>query len=94
MSSFFVGNKVKPSFLVEITPRKKEVLIYKPDKFSKNEEFFEKYSLGKLLVSSKYSEIIFLQKPVAYKNHMFVPEIILKINNKYISVSKTIKEKK
>ena len=47
MNSFFVGDKLKPSFLVEIIKKQKIVSIYKPDKYSKNEEFYEKYSLGK-----------------------------------------------
>ena len=95
MPSFFVGNKTKPSFLVEITPKKKLINIYKPDKYSKQEEdFFEKYSLGEVLVSTKYSEVIFSKKPVSYKKHFYIPEIMLVINNKYILVSTSIKEKK
>ena len=41
--SFFVGDKIKPSFLIEINTKQKIVSIYKPDKISKNEEFYEKY---------------------------------------------------
>ena len=96
MNSFFVGdNKLKPSFLVEIMTKQKKINIYKPDNYSKNETFYEKYSLGKLLIQTKYDKIIFVKKPVPYKNNfLFVPEIIFKIKNKYFIVSKTIKEKK
>lgn len=93
MNSFFVGNKTKPSFLIEIRQKPKTISIYKPDKYSKNEEFYEKYALGKLVIQSKYDNIIFVKKPVPYKNNLFVAEIIFKIKNKYLVVSKTIKEK-
>jgi len=90
MNSFFVGAKSNPSFLVEIITKKKLISIYKPDKFSKNEEFYEKYSLGKLLIDTKYDSIIFLKKPIYYKKHLYTPKIIVKIKNKYICISKTI----
>ena len=93
MNSFFVGNKSKPSFLLEVIPAKKIISIYKPDKYSKNEEFYEKYSLGEIIIRTKFNNIIFSKNPVAYKNYLFVPEIILKIKNKYFVVSKTIREK-
>jgi hypothetical protein len=93
MNSFFVGDKRKPSFLVEVIKKQKQIIIYKPDKYSQNEEFYEKYSLGKLLLQTKYDNIIFVKKPVPYKQKLFVPEIIFKIKNKCLIVSKTIKEK-
>jgi hypothetical protein len=93
MNSFFVGDKLKPSFLIEVIKKQKIISIYKPDKYSKNEEFYEKYSLGKLLIQTKYNDIIFIKKPVSYKNYLFSPEIIIKIKNKYLIISKTIKEK-
>jgi hypothetical protein len=40
MDSYFVGSKTIPDFLVELS--KKDLTIYKPDKYSKNEEFYEK----------------------------------------------------
>jgi hypothetical protein len=95
MISIFVGNKTKPSFLLEVVPSKKLITIYKPDSYSKNEEFYEKYSLGKMLIQTKIDNIMFSKKPVSYKKHcLFVPEVILKIKNKCFVVSKTIKEKK
>ena len=93
MNSIFVGNKSKPSFLLEIIPSKKIITIYKPDKYSKNEEFYEKYSLGQMIIRTKFTNIIFSKKPVSYKNGLFVPELFVKIKNKYYVVSKTIREK-
>ena len=92
MNSFFVGKKTKPSFLLEVIPEKKIISIYKPDKYSKNEEFYEKYALGEMIITTKFNNIVFIETPVSYKNHLFVPIIILKIKNKYFVVSKTISE--
>ena len=92
MTSFFVGDRLKPFFLVEIYPNKKIVSIYKSDKYSKNEDFYEKYALGKLLITTKYNDIIFVKKPVSYKNALLVPEIILKTKTGCIIVSKTVEE--
>ena len=90
---FFVGNKTKPAFLVEIIQKHKLVSIYKPDKYSKNEEFYEKFSLGKLVLRTNYDDVIFVKNPILYKNDFsFVPTIIFKIENKYLLVSNTIKE--
>jgi len=93
MEHYFVGKRAKPSFLVSVQKTKKNVTIYKPDGASKNEEFFEKYYLGQVLVETKYSDIIFINKPVKFKNHYeYVPEIILKIKGKYYMVSDKMKE--
>ena len=89
MNSFFVGKKSKPSFLLEVIPSKKIITIYKPDKYSKNEEFYEKYSLGEMIIETKFNNIFFSKKPVFYKNCLFVPKIILKIKNEYFIVSET-----
>jgi hypothetical protein len=90
MKSFFVGNKAKPTFLVEINPVKKEICVYTPDIHSKNEEFFEKYSLGKIVLQTKYTDVLFLKKPVVYKNNMYVSEIIVKMKNKYVMICTTL----
>jgi hypothetical protein len=90
MSSFFVGKKSRPSFLLEVIPDKKIISIYKPDKYSKNEDFYEKYALGEMIITTKFNNIVFSKNPVSYKNNLFVPIIILKIKNKYFSVSNTI----
>ena len=75
MKSFFVGSKSKPSFLVEVSPKK--ICVYKPDAFSKKESFYERYSLGEKVLDTAYTDIIFETMPVAYKEHYYVPEIIL-----------------
>jgi hypothetical protein len=75
---FFVGKKSKPSFLLEVIPDKKIINIYKPDKYSKNEDFYEKYSLGEMIISTKFTNIVFSKKPVSYKSYyLFVPKIFL-----------------
>lgn len=89
MSSFFVGKKSRPSFLLEVIPDKKIISIYKPDKYSKNEDFYEKYALGEMIITTKFNNIVFSKNPVSYKNNLFVPIIILKIKNEYFSVSNT-----
>ncbi len=90
--SYFVGSKSKPQYLVEINEKNKSISIYSPDKFSKNEEFYEKYSLGKLLLETKYDAILFIKNIIPYKNHKYTPELIVKIKNKYMIVSEKIKE--
>jgi hypothetical protein len=62
IESYFVGSKSKPQYLIEIIEKNKSISIYTPDKFSKNEEFYEKYSLGKLLLETNYNTILFTKK--------------------------------
>jgi len=90
MKSIFIGSKAKPTYLVEINPAKKEIHIYKPDRFSKHEEFYEKYSLGQLVLTSKYDKIIV--QPVAYKHYLHAPEMIIVIKKKPIRIATTIRE--
>ncbi len=91
MQTYFVGAKKKPTFLVEL--KNKSIQVYTPDKYSKNEEFFEKYSLGQLLLHTKYDDILFTKKVVPFKeNSNYTPEIIVKIKNKYILLSESITE--
>jgi hypothetical protein len=92
MASYFVGSKSSPEFLVEL--RKKDLTIYKPDKYSKNEEFYEKYALGKIVFMAKNAEIIFTQNTVSYKKEKYTPELIVRANDKYILVNKNIKKLK
>ena len=56
MNFYFVGSKTTPDFLVELN--KNNLTIYKPDKYSKDEEFYEKYALGKVVFTAKNAEII------------------------------------
>jgi hypothetical protein len=87
MKSVFVGNKAHPSFLVEINSAKKVLTLYAPDQYSKDEEFYEKYSLGKVILQTTYRDVIFLQKPITYKNNLYVPEMILDLKTKHIMIS-------
>jgi hypothetical protein len=90
MKIYFVGSKSSPEFLVEF--RKKDLTIYKPDKYSKDEEFYEKYALGKIVFTAKNAEIIFTQNTVSYKKEKYTPELIIRTKDKYILVNKTIKK--
>ena len=91
MKSIFIGNKTKPTFLAEIIPNKKQIRIYKPDRFSKNEEFYEKYALGQEVLSATYSSLLFTKAPIAYKQFLYVPEMIIVVKKKQIRVSTTIR---
>ena len=90
MDSYFVGSKSSPEFLVELS--KKDLTIYKPDKYSKNEEFYEKYALGKIVFTAKNAEIIFTQNTISYKKEKYTPELIIRTKDKYILVNKNIKK--
>ena len=90
MKSIFIGSKAKPTYLVEINPAKKQIHIYKPDRFSKNEEFYEKYALGQEVLTATYDKIIV--QPVAYKGYFHAPEMIMVIKKKPIRIATTIRE--
>jgi hypothetical protein len=45
-----------------------------------------------MIITTKFNNIKFSKNPVSYKNHLFVPIIILNIKNKYFVVSETISE--
>jgi hypothetical protein len=92
MKSVFVGNKARPSFLVEINSAKKILTLYTPDQHSKHEEFYEKYSLGKMILQTTYRDVIFLQKPIAFKNNLYVPEMILDLKTKHIMISTKVSQ--
>ena len=92
MDSYFVGSKSSPEFLVELS--KKDLTIYKPDKYSKDEEFYEKYALGKVVFTAKNAEIIFTQNTISYKKEKYTPELIIRTKDKYILVNKNIKKLK
>jgi hypothetical protein len=90
MKSFFVGSKSKPSFLVEVTPKK--ITVYRPDTHSKEEEFYERYSLGQKVIETSYSKILFKTEPVPYKHHFYVPEILVVIKKKHVLIKNRIQE--
>ena len=94
MKIYFVGSKTTPDFLVELN-KKNNLTIYKPDKYSKDEEFYEKYALGKVVFTAKNAEIIFTQNVVStHKINKYTPELIVRTNDKYILVNKNIKKLK
>ena len=90
MKSFFVGSKSKPSFLVEVTSKK--INVYKPDTYSKEEDFYERYSLGEKVLETSYSRILFEIVPIPYKYHFYVPEMIVVIKKKHILIKNKIQE--
>ena len=93
MKSIFIGNKAKPSFLVEINPGKK-IRIYKPDQLSKNEEFYEKYALGQEILSITYRALLFKKAPTAYKQFLYSPEMIVVLKDTQIRIATTIRQSK
>lgn len=94
MDSYFVGSKASPEFLIELNKKTKDLTIYKPDKYSKDEEFYEKYALGKIVFTAKNAEIIFTQNVISYKKEKYTPELIIRTKDKYILVNKNIKKLK
>ena len=90
MPIYFTGSKSKPSFLIDIS---KNISIYTPDEYSKNENFFEKYYLGKNILETKYDIVLFTKDIIKYKKYYnYTPELIIKIKNKYLLICDTIKK--
>lgn len=90
MKSFFVGTKSNPSFLVEVTSKK--IIVYQPDTYSKKENFYERYSLGKKVMETNYSRILFKAVPIPYKYYFYVPELIVIIKKKHVLIKNRIEE--
>ena len=87
--NIFVGSEKNPTFLVEIN---KNITVYKPDKYSKNEDPYEKYSLGEIILQTSFDSVIYkgLTKyniPGYPIKAYITPEIIIRIKDKYISIS-------
>jgi hypothetical protein len=76
MKSILIGKKAKPTYLVEIDPKKKLLTIYKPDQYSKGEEFYERYVLGEKVVATKYDKLLFKEAPIAYRDVMYAPKLL------------------
>jgi hypothetical protein len=95
MNHIFIGKKTKPSFLLEFNKKLKTICVYKPDKYSIRDtelEFFEKYSLGKLVTEIDYDEFIITKDPlINFKDYYYyTPEILVKSKNDYILINKSI----
>lgn len=76
MKSILIGKKAKPTYLVEINPNKKQLTVYKPDQYSKSEEFYEKYVLGETMLTTKYDKLFFKEHPIAYRRIAGAPELL------------------
>ena len=76
MKSILIGKKAKPTYLVEIAPNKKQLTVYKPDQYSKSEEFYERYVLGETVLTTKYDKLFFKAHPVAYRRMKGAPELL------------------
>ena len=96
MKSILIGKKAKPTYLVEIDPKKKQLTIYKPDQYSAGEEFYERYVLGEKIVATKYDKLLFKEAPIAYRDVKYAPkllyasEMIVVIKKKQLHVSTRI----
>ena len=87
--NIFVGSEKNPTFLVEIN---KNITVYKPDKYSKNEDPYEKYILGEIILETSFDSVIYkgLTKyniPGYPIKAYITPEIIIRIKDKYICIS-------
>jgi hypothetical protein len=95
MKSILIGKKGKPTYLVEIEPKK--LTIYKPDRYSKQEDFYEQYVLGEVVLTTPYNKILFTKAPIAYRRVMdapdllYVTELIIVVKKKHIRVSTSIR---
>jgi len=87
--NIFVGSEKNPTFLVEIN---KNITVYKPDKYSKNEDPYEKYSLGEIILETSFDSVIYkgLTKyniPGYPIKAYITPELIIRIKDKYICIT-------
>jgi hypothetical protein len=95
MKSILIGKKGKPTYLVEIEPKK--LTIYKPDRHSKQEDFYEQYVLGEVVLSTPYDKILFTKAPIAYRRVMDAPNLLyamemnIVVKKKQIRVSTSIR---
>jgi len=93
MDSFFIGKKQSPKYLVEIYKKAKRITVSEPDKYSKREEFYDKYALGKTIIDTTYNEIILAKNAEPYKKYYkYSPEIIVRVKDKYYLISEKITE--
>ena len=96
MKSILIGKKAKPTYLLEIDTKNKQLIIYKPDQYSAGEEFYERYVLGEKIVIKKYDKLLFKEAPIAYRDVkyapklLYAPEMIVVIKKKQLHVSTRI----
>jgi len=94
-NNIFIGNKSKPSYLLEFNKSFNKVSIYQPDKYSmkdKDLDFFEKYVLGKCILEIPCDEFIINNKELITfkKEYLHIPEIIIKYKKNYIIINSSI----
>ena len=87
--NIFVGSEKNPTFLVEIN---KNITVYKPDKYSKNEDPYEKYSLGEIILQTSFDSVIYKRLTKynipGYPIKAYItPELIIRIKDKYICIT-------
>jgi len=94
--------KSKPAYLVEIhgTKTNKKIVVYKPDKYSKEEpDFYEKYALGEVVFDSlrekkKIQSIEYKSPPEPnYKktDSYYAPELRVKTQNHFFVINERTK---
>jgi len=91
----FIGNKSKPSYLLEFNKNFNKVSIYQPDKYSikeKDLDIVEKYILGKCIIEIPCDEFIIKNKElISYKKeYLYAPEIIIKYKKNYLIINSSI----
>jgi len=92
MDTFYVGPKKPPQYLVEVYKNERQIRVYTPDRYSKKQQFHDRYALGKKVVDTRYDEIIITKRPSAYKNYKYLPELVVRVGDKYYSVTDKIKQ--
>ena len=92
MNKIVVGDKA--TFLAEI--HKKHLILYKPDKYSKKEDAYEKYSLGEIVLDTDFMSIS-VKKPVTYNlggyKMVRTSELIITVKDKSICITDKITTK-
>lgn len=92
MESYWVGTKSSPEYLIEVNHKAKTMQVYQPDKYSKGLDFYEKYTLGKLIFTSTFDTLQFSNKPIVYKTLKYSPQILLITKKKSILFGKIVQQ--
>jgi hypothetical protein len=94
----FIGTQENPFFMIEINKQDHNIIIFKPDKYSKKlKDFFEKYYLGEILYEINYEKITYIKDDMHKFNKIkdfntnVLSEILIKLkNDKYILIKNDI----
>jgi len=100
---FFIGDKKKPTFMIEINRDTHILTIFTPDKYSKKSklEFFETYYLGNILFQGKYKKLAYKKndkevydaKDGSIENAGILSEMIIQTKKMYFFVKDNLYEK-